>query len=73
MKIINILLSSLLIRGTESFMIPAPDSASKLLIPPLQMTWTHLSDIDSFSREMQQKEQQLQQQEQINSYSTTKS
>lgn len=73
MKIINILLSSLLIRGTESFMIPAPDSASKLLIPPLQMTWTHLADIDSFSREMQQQEQQLQQQEQINSYSTTKS
>jgi fructose-1,6-bisphosphatase I len=73
MKIINILLSSLLIRGTESFMIPAPDSASKLLIPPLQMTWTHLADIDSFSREMQQQEQQLQQQEQMNSYSTTKS
>lgn len=61
MTTMNIILVSLFIWMSESFLIRTPYSTSKsaVVFPPPQMTWTHLTDIDSFSRETQQQQNQI--------------
>lgn len=73
--IFNIILVSSFIRLSKTFLIQSPYSSFRsknvIVFPPaLQMTWTHLADIDSFSRETQQRQEQ---QNQIESSSKSKS